>query len=525
MLGILMAAQWAKIAYMMGDVKVVRAGLEQPARIGMILESGDKIKTGAESKVMLRLSTGSRIKLAASSELVVDELFGSNSVFTATTGKILFRVAKHKDKVFKVKTNAFVAGVRGTQFAVFVDEGGAELVVLEGAVAVNDMATGRRILVRQNQSVSGKAGAGVGAPRSLPPARRKKVLGMFAKAAGRKMLKRELVRMRLARAEQRRRIRKILNRIRNADMRAGRVVRDAYGNVVYVVQLLERPDLNKVVLTNISLRRNYRYGFAANPWFQKHILEDNPSIPKFKIDVISYGALLDFSLPRRVNEWPRALVNYISEKNEVGEEIEPVLKGVFVMRSSGVGFKSITDFVNDETRWYAMKEGKVYDMEFVTDEDLKKWGLEDYKPRVYSPFRDAETREEALKQPAWVAIEGVPLVKVDFNRDGVYDKSELVYVNMEVYLLGRKGVASLNKILNSSSSPFDLLKKGAVQVVLTEAYWKYPTATRPKLLSTRNHDFVPLDNVLIANLFVKIAREVAKGAATLAAEESSNTAQ
>ncbi len=525
MLGILMAAQWAKIAYMMGDVKVVKAGVEQPARVGMLLESGDRVKTGPESKAMLRLSTGTKIKLAASSELVVDELFGDSSVFTASVGKVLFKVAKHKDRVFKVKTNAFVAGVRGTQFAVFVDDGGAELVVLDGAVAVNDMASGKKIILRRNQFIRGRAGAGVGSPRALPPARRIEVLGTFAKAAGRRMLRRELARMRLARAEQRRRVRRFLNRIRRADMRAGRVLKDAYGNVVYVVQLLERPDLNKVVLTNISFRRDYRYGFSGNPWFNEYILVDKPSIPKFKVDVISLGALLDFDLPRRVSEWPRALRDYIAEKEEAGvEDFEPILETRFFMGSNGVGIRSVTDNVADKTEWYAIKDGQIYEMDFVDDEDIENWGLQDYEPTVYSPYKDADSVKEALKKPAWIAIEGVPLIKVDFNRNGVYEKDELVYVNMEIYLLGKSGVVSLKNILNSSDSPFKLLKKGAIQLVLTEAYWKYPVK-EAKLLSTQRYDFIPLDNVLISNLFIKIGKEVAKGAMSMAIAERGNVSE
>jgi hypothetical protein len=111
-------------------------------QIGTILKESDKIKTGANSKVEIKFDDGSLLQLTSDSVAQLKEYNlasnGRNSNINLDKGSIFANVNKlKKESQFQISTKTAIAGVRGTEFFVGIDESKKVTVeVYEGAVAV-----------------------------------------------------------------------------------------------------------------------------------------------------------------------------------------------------------------------------------------------------------------------------------------------------------------------------------------------------------------------------------------------------
>lgn len=135
----------AFIASMEGDVKIILTGDTdaQPAKKGLVLKEGDKIKTGADSEALLQWSSGHKIKVYPLTNISIDQLAkraGSEKIsLNVESGKMFAKANKLKspDSKFSVSTPTAVAGVRGTEFMVNVQEDQTSTVsLLEGSLEV-----------------------------------------------------------------------------------------------------------------------------------------------------------------------------------------------------------------------------------------------------------------------------------------------------------------------------------------------------------------------------------------------------
>jgi hypothetical protein len=124
--------QTAKITASKGKVTVKRLDKDWvPAKVGMILNEGDIIKTEWRSRATLKLigkKKSSAIYIRPGSELLIAKLSrnektgNEESLLDLAIGNILIKaqkLEKEGDK-FEVKTPTSVTGVRGTKFSVEV---------------------------------------------------------------------------------------------------------------------------------------------------------------------------------------------------------------------------------------------------------------------------------------------------------------------------------------------------------------------------------------------------------------------
>jgi len=124
----------AKILEITGTVNVKYLGERTwlPAKVGMVLNEGDFVKTSADSICILNVDgTGetATIDVSPNSQLLLSELKKDVDAGTQKTlldlglGEIMIRVKKlhTTESSFEVKTPTAVCGVRGTEFAVKVE--------------------------------------------------------------------------------------------------------------------------------------------------------------------------------------------------------------------------------------------------------------------------------------------------------------------------------------------------------------------------------------------------------------------
>jgi len=138
----------ARITAVEGEVVVFPRGSEEGifAEVDTPLESGDRVETGANSRVEIALEADSVMDLGPDSVLDVESMSVERSVFELSLGSL---VAKIKSLVSRrgglsIRTPTAVAAVRGTEFGVEVEASGASQIGVfdEGRVSVLPVAEG-----------------------------------------------------------------------------------------------------------------------------------------------------------------------------------------------------------------------------------------------------------------------------------------------------------------------------------------------------------------------------------------------
>jgi len=136
----------AVIGYLKGTVKITKNSEKGQiqARLGMVLLPGDKIETGAESKIELRLEDGSNFRIGDNSSVSIAELKQENGTDKSTMnvmfGRIWMNIKKTLDsnpRDARIVTPKVTAAVKGTTYRADVDKDGEAMVsVYDGAVAL-----------------------------------------------------------------------------------------------------------------------------------------------------------------------------------------------------------------------------------------------------------------------------------------------------------------------------------------------------------------------------------------------------
>jgi hypothetical protein len=125
------AADIGQVKLASGRVVVERAGATQPASAGTRLQAGDVVRTGADGAVGITMSDDSRLSAGPNSVLALDRYSydpaTSGGQFDASlkSGSLAVasgRIAKQSPDAMRVRTPMAILGVRGTEFAVALDE-------------------------------------------------------------------------------------------------------------------------------------------------------------------------------------------------------------------------------------------------------------------------------------------------------------------------------------------------------------------------------------------------------------------
>ena len=114
-----------------GQVSVERKGQSLPGKVGLVLETDDVLRTGADGSVGITMRDNSLLSAGPNSILTLEHFefdpTTSDGRFDArlrrgTLAVVSGRIAKKSPQAMTVRTPSAVLGVRGTEFVVSVDE-------------------------------------------------------------------------------------------------------------------------------------------------------------------------------------------------------------------------------------------------------------------------------------------------------------------------------------------------------------------------------------------------------------------
>jgi len=125
------AAEVGQIKNVIGQVFLLRNNNQQPAKAGDLVEQADVLTTGANGAVGITLIDNSRLSLGPNSRIelkqfrfnpTTQEGASLTEVKRGTLAIVSGQIAKRSPDAMKVQTPTTILGVRGTTFAVKVDE-------------------------------------------------------------------------------------------------------------------------------------------------------------------------------------------------------------------------------------------------------------------------------------------------------------------------------------------------------------------------------------------------------------------
>jgi hypothetical protein len=127
----LAAAEIGQIKSTAGQVFLVRNNAQQAAKPGDLVEAADVIVTGANSSVGVTLIDSSRLSAGPNSKIefkqfrfnpTTQEGESLTQLHRGTLAIVSGQIAKRSPDAMKVQTPTTILGVRGTKFAVKVEE-------------------------------------------------------------------------------------------------------------------------------------------------------------------------------------------------------------------------------------------------------------------------------------------------------------------------------------------------------------------------------------------------------------------
>ena len=125
------AAEIGQIKNVTGQVFLLRNNAQQPAKAGDLVEQADIVTTGANGSVGITLIDNSRLSAGPNSRIelkqfrynpTTQEGESLTEVKRGTLAIVSGQIAKRSPDAMKVQTPTTILGVRGTTFAVKVDE-------------------------------------------------------------------------------------------------------------------------------------------------------------------------------------------------------------------------------------------------------------------------------------------------------------------------------------------------------------------------------------------------------------------
>lgn len=128
---IVAAAEIGQIKNVTGQVFLLRNNAQQPAKAGDLVEQADVVTTGANGSVGITLIDNSRLSAGPNSRIelkqfrfnpTTQEGESLTEVKRGTLAIVSGQIAKRSPDAMKVQTPTTILGVRGTSFAVKVEE-------------------------------------------------------------------------------------------------------------------------------------------------------------------------------------------------------------------------------------------------------------------------------------------------------------------------------------------------------------------------------------------------------------------
>jgi hypothetical protein len=120
-----------QIKTLTGDVSIRRQDVQQPAKVGDLLEQADTVITGVESSVGITFIDNSRVSAGPNSHITLEQFrFDPTThegafltkMHRGTLAIISGQIASRTPDAMQVQTPKSLLGVRGTKFLVKVEE-------------------------------------------------------------------------------------------------------------------------------------------------------------------------------------------------------------------------------------------------------------------------------------------------------------------------------------------------------------------------------------------------------------------
>jgi ferric-dicitrate binding protein FerR (iron transport regulator) len=134
-------------------------------KAGATLGEGEVVRTGADSRALLRLADGSRVEVNERTELFLEAAWSGQSIHLER-GDVIVQAARQPRGRLRVVARDSVASVKGTVFAVSTGLAGSLVSVVEGSVQVTQP-SGSRLLQPGQRLASTAALGGVSVRRSV----------------------------------------------------------------------------------------------------------------------------------------------------------------------------------------------------------------------------------------------------------------------------------------------------------------------------------------------------------------------
>ena len=137
------------------EIQTAQGNTWESAVAGSSLENGDRIRTGANSKAIIKFSDESYIILGPNSSYKIGS-GEETTIWDILRGKCFAKWLKHEfEKKFKVRTPSAVVANRGTEFTVEVaGDNSTTVTVFEGMVDVQDRTSGSNVTIAANQTLT-----------------------------------------------------------------------------------------------------------------------------------------------------------------------------------------------------------------------------------------------------------------------------------------------------------------------------------------------------------------------------------
>jgi hypothetical protein len=133
----------AVVEAVQAPVWVERAGRRTPLAPGMELRAGDQVRTGAGSRLLVKLSEGSLVKLGENAALHLAELKPAQDIFrgvlSVLEGAFRFttqRIGAHRRRDININVSQVTAGIRGTDLWGKSTSGRQIVCLIEGNIQV-----------------------------------------------------------------------------------------------------------------------------------------------------------------------------------------------------------------------------------------------------------------------------------------------------------------------------------------------------------------------------------------------------
>jgi ferric-dicitrate binding protein FerR (iron transport regulator) len=173
------AAEAGHVLRLTGTVEVLRSGGAMALASGSPLQTGDRIRTGADSRVQIELEGGVVLTLGAASELLVPmQAARSIDIVDLLLGIVRAALPEGAGSGFLVRGRTAIASVRSTEWIVETSNESTAVFSIEGDVQV--VGTGGSVTLQPGEGTDVPAASAPTAPKPWGAARSADVLARTA---------------------------------------------------------------------------------------------------------------------------------------------------------------------------------------------------------------------------------------------------------------------------------------------------------------------------------------------------------